>query len=327
MGIDKATLQRLQGKKVLVIGDVMLDTYLLGDAQRISPEAPVPVVHIQKEQHMLGGAGNVARNITALGGKAALFSLVGCDAPGRQVETMLEEAGIDPCLIRSPERPTTVKTRIMARNQQMIRLDREQIGKPESQVFQSFLPQLQALATGYEVIILSDYGKGMVHEELIAQLRKIMPEARIFIDPKPQNKALYRNAYMLTPNAAETSAATGMPVSKRDEVLLAGKALQKELQLSYLLTTLGADGMALFEPQGKVWHLPTAARQVFDVSGAGDTVIATLALACSAGFDPLQACVLANAAAGIVVGKVGAATASCEELAQYPGAQPELWQK
>lgn len=312
-------LRDLEKGRVLVVGDVMLDTYLIGDAQRISPEAPVPVVRIDHARHLLGGAGNVARNIVALGGQAAMVGLVGTDADGAHLESMLTEAHVEPHLV-PVQRPTTVKSRVMARNQQMIRLDWENSAPASAEEYRALLNVLMPLVPEYDVIVVSDYSKGLVTGCLLDDVRclggaKKGRKPRVLVDPKPQHKAFYQGAYLLTPNAKETSEAAGLPVGTPEEILAAGRRLREELHAEHVLTTLGADGMALFSAEGPVWHVATAAQQVFDVTGAGDTVIATVALALSVGFPLLDACVLANYAAGVVVGKVGASTASRDELA------------
>lgn len=308
---------------VLVIGDVMLDTYLIGDAQRISPEAPVPVVKVEETRHMLGGAGNVARNIAALGGKVSLAGVIGKDMDGGRLANMLADALVTPHLILDPARPTTTKIRVLARNQQMIRLDQEQSDGVSRETYLDVMQTLSTLLPHYDVIVVSDYDKGLVLADLLNDIKELAVKSgpdqagrlpKILVDPKPRHKNYYRGAYLLTPNTKETGESAGMPVGSREEVLRAGKKLKVELGLENLLTTLGADGMALFAADGTVMHVATTARQVFDVTGAGDTVIATIALALAAGFPLLSACVLANYAAGIVVGKVGASTASLEEL-------------
>ncbi len=311
-------LEDLRTGRVLVVGDVMVDAYLMGDALRISPEAPVPVVRVEETRHLLGGAGNVARNIAALAGQSVLVGLIGRDRDGDRLEAMLNEAGVTPRLVRG-ERPTTVKSRVLARNQQMIRLDQESQSPATPEEYSALLNVLEPLVPEFEVVVVSDYGKGLVSAGILDDIRRLgrsggCGEIKVLVDPKPQNISCYRNAWMLTPNAKETSESTGLPVHTRAEILAAGCRLREKLDAAHVLTTLGADGMALFSADGPVWHVPTMARQVFDVTGAGDTVIATAALALAVGFPLVDACVLANYAAGIVVGKVGAATASVEEL-------------
>lgn len=326
-------LRDLEKGRVLVVGDVMLDTYLIGDAQRISPEAPVPVVRIDRTRHLLGGAGNVARNIVALGGQAAMVGLVGKDADGAHLESLLTEARVEPHLV-PVQRPTTVKSRVMARNQQMIRLDWENSAPASTEEYRAVMDVLTPLVPEYDVVVVSDYGKGMVTGGLVDDVRRLGRvktgrEPLVLVDPKPQHKSFYQGAYLLTPNAKETSEAAGLPVDGPEEILAAGRRLREDLHIEHVLTTLGADGMALFSAEGPVWHVATAAQQVFDVTGAGDTVIATVALALSVGFPLLDACVLANYAAGVVVGKVGASTASLDELAaamQEVPPQMERWE-
>jgi rfaE bifunctional protein kinase chain/domain len=318
-----ALLPLLEGARVLVIGDVMLDTYLTGDAHRISPEAPVPVVKVERTRHLLGGAGNVARNIAALTGKVSLVGIVGNDAEGLLLEEMLHDARVDAHLLVCEDRPTTRKTRVLARHQQMIRLAQESSAGIDSGVFERLKNELAGLLPAHEIIVVSDYGKGLVSKELFTALRAGEPAdkgraagRKILVDPKPLNKAFYRDAFLLTPNTKETGESAGLPVGNREEIIAAGYALRSALGAENVLTTLGEDGMALFDGKGAVIHVSTTARQVFDVTGAGDTVIATVALALAAGCSLLPACILANYAAGIVVEKVGAATASVGELRQ-----------
>jgi rfaE bifunctional protein kinase chain/domain len=318
-----ACLPLLEKSRVFVMGDVMLDTYLTGEALRISPEAPVPVVRIEQTRHLLGGAGNVALNIAALAGKASLVGIVGSDAEGRRLESMLRDARVDSRLVVSDDRPTTQKTRVLARHQQMIRLDRESsagIG-PESR--EKLNRELAGLLPLHDVVVVSDYGKGVVEGGLFAELGLGNPaggedagKRKILIDPKPVHKHFYRGAFLLTPNTKEAGEIIGLPVTNREEIIAAGSALRSLPGMKNVLLTLGEEGMALFSEDGAVVHVSTTARQVFDVTGAGDTVIATVALALASGCALLPACVLANYAAGIVVGKVGAATASADELRQ-----------
>ncbi|MCH5276677.1 MAG: D-glycero-beta-D-manno-heptose-7-phosphate kinase [Desulfovibrionaceae bacterium] len=311
-------VDELSRGRVLVVGDVMMDTYLIGDAVRISPEAPVPVVRVEEIRHRLGGAGNVARNMTALNGRAVLVGLIGEDEDGHRLKSMLSEAGVEPCLVCG-KRPTTVKSRVMARNQQMLRLDRECLAPATPEEYAALLKELEARVPDFDVVVVSDYGKGLISSGLLDDIRRMgcsggRGAPKILVDPKPQNLSCYHRAWMLTPNTKETSESTGLPVRTRPEILAAGRHLREKLDAAHVLTTLGAEGMALFSAEGPVWHVPTMARQVFDVTGAGDTVIALIALALAVGVPLLDACVLANYAAGIVVGKVGAATASAEEL-------------
>lgn len=313
-----ADVARLAGVSVLVVGDVMLDHYLTGDTQRISPEAPVPVVTVTQEARRLGGAGNVARNIAALGGKPELLSVIGDDDPGRILRDLLGREGVNGQLIAEKHRSTTIKTRIIARNQQMLRVDREET-KPPGEKSQAALAGLvRDMGPRHAVILVSDYGKGVVSKPLMDAVRGVREASGgrtlVLVDPKVVNAGLYAGMDLLTPNAKEAGEMSGVRAAGREGVLKAGLALFKKLRCKHLCVTLGAEGMAVFEEPGKVLHVPTVARTVFDVTGAGDTVIAVLALALGAGFDLARASILANHAAGIVVGQVGTAVATPQVL-------------
>lgn len=312
-------VERLAGKRVLVAGDIMLDAYLMGDADRISPEAPVPVVRIESERYLLGGAGNVARNIAALGGVATLAGAVGEDGSASQVRSLINAEGIRSALIPFSGRPTTVKTRIMARRQQMLRLDQEDARPFSAAEQEAVLDVLAVELADHDVVILSDYNKGLVSAPFMARFRALLAgcghPVKVLVDPKPGNAALYGGSYLLTPNTKETGECAGLPVRNREEILAAGRAILEKVGCPYLLTTLGPDGMALFSGPD-VWHVPTMAQDVFDVTGAGDTVIASVGLGLAAGLELLPACVLANYAAGLVVAQVGAAVASPQALRQ-----------
>lgn len=331
--LKSSSVQDLQGQRVLVIGDLMLDAYCIGDADRISPEAPVPVVKVEKERHVVGGAGNVARNIAALGGKPTMIGIIGDDHEGEILSQLMEKDGIESCLVTIPGRPTTVKTRIMARKQQMLRLDREETGPITSRKLDDLFNFLEEKIPAHDVIILSDYNKGVVSAQLMNHLRDRIAitgrDIHLLVDPKPVNIALYHDVFLMTPNTRETGECAGFPVQSPREILVAGRWILRQLGCQNLLTTLGADGMVLFSGIDSVWHIPTCARDVFDVTGAGDTVIATLGLALASGHDMLSACMLANYAAGLVVARVGAATVSPEQLidaiAQLPPLELTRW--
>lgn len=322
-------LDALEGVRVLVAGDLMLDHYLSGDAERISPEAPVPVVRVREERHLLGGAGNVARNIAALGGSPVLVGAVGDDDPGRAVSALLEREGIAGHLVVDRKRQTTIKTRIIARNQQMLRVDREQSGPLTGKALDALVDLIALHAPGCAAVIVSDYGKGVVCKAVMDAVRNVPGNPVVLVDPKVVNAALYAGADLLTPNAKEAGEMAGVSASGREGVLRAGHALYKKLRCSGLCITLGPEGMAVFEKPGRVFHVPTVARSVFDVTGAGDTVISVLALALGAGVDLLTACVLANYAAGIVVGQVGTAAATrpdvLEAMGRLPAPEVETW--
>lgn len=315
----KAVAQ-LQGRKVCIIGDLMLDHYMIGSVERISPEAPVPVVRVTREDRLLGGAGNVARNVASLGGKPLLFGCTGDDPEGAALVRMCAEAGIESRILKDNSRPTTRKTRIIAHNQQVVRVDSEQPDPLPEPLLDEMFSKLSKILPEFPVIVLSDYGKGIISRGLMGRLMDLLAplpqRPLVLVDPKPVNYDLYQGVDLLTPNTKEAGEGAGLPAQGRDGVLTAGRALFKRLRCKHLLVTLGAEGMALFESPDKVRHIPTVAQKVFDVTGAGDTVIATLALGLAAGLDLITASVLANHAAGLVVAQVGAATASALELAQ-----------
>ena len=321
-----AYLPRLKGARVLIVGDIMLDEYFIGDAERISPEAPVLVVKISEDRLTLGGAGNVARNIRRLGGDPHLITICGDDDAAREIEILLRSNDISTSLIRDPRRRTTTKTRIIARQQQMLRFDQEDVSPAAAPLLGKVLETIKGSLGARTVLILSDYGKGLICAGLMAELRVLQAEClaagknlKILVDPKTPNWELYQGTYLLTPNAKETGEGSGLPTANSEEIMVAGQALLKSLNSRHLLATLGAQGMALFVAPEQVWHIPTAARNVFDVTGAGDTVIGILGLALAAGIPLLPSCLLANCAAGIVVGEVGAAAVSLDQLKEALG--------
>ncbi|WP_432738583.1 D-glycero-beta-D-manno-heptose-7-phosphate kinase [Maridesulfovibrio sp. FT414] len=313
-------LPDLKGQKVLIVGDVMLDHYVIGTVDRISPEAPVPVVQVTEEKYLLGGAGNVARNITSLGGEPHLTGFVGADEEGRVFRRLCDDSGITCSLYESSDRPTTKKTRVMAHNQQMVRVDREKTSDFSPELMDDLFAFLEREICDYKVVILSDYGKGTLSQVFFDRFWTLLKQKNhkphILVDPKTANYDRYKSVSLLTPNAKEAGEGAHMEVKERADVLEAGRRLFDRLNPEHLLITLGGNGMALFESRDVVKHVPTFARKVFDVTGAGDTVIATLGLGLAAGLDPLTSAVLANYAAGIVVGQVGAATATVDELAE-----------
>ena len=296
--------------RILIVGDIMLDRYWFGEVNRISPEAPVPVVLIEKNEERLGGAANVARNVAALDTPCSLLGIVGQDEAGRRVETLLNASGIVPFLHSAETVSTTVKLRVMGRQQQLLRLDFEQ--KPTREVLDSKLQQYRTLLTSHDIVVLSDYGKGALENvsAMIADARKA--GKTVLIDPKGDDFSKYEGATILTPNKTELRQIIG---GWKDEADLTAKAqkLRVSLKLDYLLLTRSEEGMSLYG-QDVVLHIPTVAREVFDVSGAGDTVIATLATMLGHGKTVGEAVQIANRAAGIVVGKLGTATVSIDEL-------------
>ncbi len=328
-----SAVAKLKGSRVCIIGDVMLDHYVLGTVERISPEAPVPVVQVNGEQRLLGGAGNVARNILALDGAPLLLGVRGRDPEGEVVETMLSEARIPARLVVDPQRPTTRKTRIIAHNQQVVRVDYEAGAAIAGVILDELLALAEEALQTHDVVILSDYGKGVLSQHFMDAFMRLVAGRKerpfILVDPKPSNYDLYKGVDILTPNTKEAGEGAGIPAKGREGVLKAGLALFRRLKCRQLLITLGAGGMALFMGPDRVMHIPTVARKVFDVTGAGDTVIATMGLCVAAGMNLPEASILANFAAGNVVGQVGAAVTSPEELRQAVETMPlpevSLW--
>ena len=298
--------------RLLVVGDVMLDRYWFGEVSRISPEAPVPVVHVSKEEVRPGGAANVARNIVALGGHVSLLSVVGTDEAGQTLRKLLEEAGVATGLHDDANIHTTVKLRVLGRQQQLLRIDFETA--PSHEVLQAKLDDFERQLPEHDLVILSDYGKGgLTH---ITQMIDMANKAgkRVLVDPKGDDYARYAGASLLTPNRSELREVVGKWTDEAD-LKAKADALRNQLNLEALLLTRSEEGMSLFRPDG-VFNQTAKAREVFDVSGAGDTVIATLALMLASGADYPEAVRVANLAASIVVGKLGTAVVTHDELQQ-----------
>ncbi len=317
----KEVVSALSSANVMVVGDLMLDEFVWGEVERISPEAPVPVVWVREETSMPGGAANVARNISSLGGNAILCGVVGKDHYARRLLSLLKKEGVDIReVITSSSRPTTVKTRIVAHNQQVVRIDREEVldlsDAEESQLLDNIFARLDDVSA----VIIEDYGKGVISQSFLS---KLIPEVHrrgkiVTVDPKRDHFTFYKGADVITPNRKELSEAVGRKLVSMEEVDEAARQLMRKLSLKGLLVTLSEEGMKLYT-RGSAVHIPTAAREVFDVSGAGDTVIATFTMARCIGADPVEAAVLSNVAAGVVVGKVGVAVCSVEELVSHFG--------
>jgi rfaE bifunctional protein kinase chain/domain len=301
---------RLAQGRVLIAGDVMLDRYWFGDVERISPEAPVPVARVMRSEERAGGAANVARNIAALGGKATLLSVVGKDEAGDSLERLMRDSGIATSLHRDASITTTVKIRVIARQQQLIRLDFEY--NPSHEVLAATLEEFVAALPAHDVVILSDYGKGgLTHVTAMIEAARAAGKP-VLVDPKGDNYERYRGATLLTPNRAELRLVVGKWQDDQ-ELEAKAQALRQTLQLDALLVTRSEEGMSLFE-SGRTTNEPTVAREVYDVSGAGDTVIATFAAMLAAGQPFADAMRWSNRAAGIVVGKLGTAVATADEL-------------
>ena len=304
------TKEQLQQASVLVVGDVMLDRYWYGNVERISPEAPVPVVRITREEERQGGAANVAYNVVSLGAKASLLSVVGDDEASRKLEALVAATGIETHFGRDPDLKTTVKLRIIGRQQQLLRLDFE--NTPKTELLASQTASFARLLKEHQVVLFSDYGKGgLAHvSDMIAQARALGKP--IFIDPKGSDFSRYREATVITPNRAELQQVIG-PWLTEAELQDRCENLRQKLGLQAILLTRSEEGMTLFDAQGAE-HVSAQARDVFDVTGAGDTVIATLATAVAAGLSLRQALPLSNRAGGLVVGKFGTAALRYEEL-------------
>jgi D-glycero-beta-D-manno-heptose-7-phosphate kinase len=304
---------------VLVIGDVMVDHFIWGKVSRISPEAPVPVVDVQKDSILLGGCANVLNSIYAMGGKVYLAGVIGADNVGKTLLAELQQRKIDTGGIMVEKgRPTTMKTRIVAHGQQMVRFDKESRRPILATSARKILGYVKSLRKNIGALVISDYSKGVISRELIAEIRKIVDDAKIYIclDPKHNDFSMYEGAYVITPNHHEAQRAAGMEITDENDILRLGEALLKQYGFPAVLITRGEEGMSLFERGRRVvhTHFSAQAKEIYDVTGAGDTVIGVLALCLAAEANLREATCLANHAAGVVVGKVGTATVSQEEL-------------
>ncbi|HAA04006.1 MAG TPA: D-glycero-beta-D-manno-heptose-7-phosphate kinase [Syntrophobacteraceae bacterium] len=312
-------VERFPKVRVLVVGDLILDVFIWGQVRRISPEAPVPVVEVKKETLLLGGAANVVHNLADLGGQVLVGGLIGEDSAGDQVCDLLRQLDIAiQGVIREPGRPTTIKTRVIAHHQQVVRFDREWRTTPQDASREAMMAYIRTVLPTVDGIIVSDYGKGMVDDVLMDNLRVLAADGKtpIIVDPKPNNASHYRHATLITPNNAEASIMAGIPIEDPESLLQAGEDLLERLNCKMVLVTRGEAGMALFQRGQAMTTIPTVARRVYDVTGAGDTVVSTITLALLAGLAPADAAILANIAAGIVVGEVGTATVTAPRLVQ-----------
>ncbi|HAK61145.1 MAG TPA: D-glycero-beta-D-manno-heptose-7-phosphate kinase [Nitrospiraceae bacterium] len=311
-------LERFSGARILVVGDVMLDHYIWGTVSRISPEAPVPVVHVTKESLLLGAATNVVNNVHSLGGQVSACGLIGNDDAGKQLVHLLRSKGIDTDgLLVEDSRPTTIKTRIIAHSQQVVRFDREAKDGIRRETHRKIFDIVkQKVGQGLDAIVLSDYCKGVITKELVRDIVALAKKKNIIVsvDPKVNHFGIYSGVTILTPNAKEASIGSRVAIEDDKTLLKAGGLLLRRLLCNAVLITRGEHGMSLFERNGRITHIPTVAREVFDVTGAGDTVISALTLAMAAGAGMVDAARIANFAAGIVVGVVGTDTVSPEEL-------------
>lgn len=312
----EALVHRFAARRLLVLGDLMLDEYLWGKARRISPEAPVPVVEIEHESFRLGGAGNVASNLVALGARPLLVAVTGADAAAERVRALLADGSLEADLLTDVTRPTTVKTRILAQHQQVVRADRESRTPLSEALTRRLLAIVRDRLESVEGVIISDYEKGTITPSL---LEALLPELRerqlpVFLDPKVRNFPYYRPVTWIKPNQREAEAVTRREITDEVSLLEAGRELQRLVDSEYVLLTRGEHGMSLFSREGFVQHIPTVAREVYDVTGAGDTVMAALSLSVVAGADPVEAAQLANYAASVVIAKLGTAVVTRQEL-------------
>jgi D-beta-D-heptose 7-phosphate kinase/D-beta-D-heptose 1-phosphate adenosyltransferase len=315
-GAQKLT-SGFEGRRIVVLGDLMLDEFIWGRVRRISPEAPVPVVEVERHTLALGGAGNVVSNLVALGAIPVPIGTVGDDPDANRLRAALSALGVPTeGLIADAGRPTTLKTRIIAHSQQVVRADRESRSPISHEVEERIVSSFSAHLDNADAVVVSDYNKGLLTERV---LRRSLDSARaagsiVCLDPKTRSFANYQPVTVITPNHQEAAEAAGLEIGNDDALIEAGRKILSLVNCRAVLITRGEEGMTLFTDGGDVTHIPTVAREVYDVTGAGDTVIATLAVALAAGAKPVEAAILANYAAGVVVGKVGTATVTREEL-------------
>ena len=314
-----AIMENFPRSRVLVVGDIMADHFIWGKVSRISPEAPVPVVEVKKDNFMLGGCANVQNNIFAMGGLVHLAGVVGSDETGRRLLTEFRSRGVDTDgIVVEAARPTTLKTRIVAHGQQVVRFDREERKPVQAKSIRKILSYVESLRDDLGALVISDYSKGVVTRPLLDGIRKVIAGRKIFtcVDPKQRDFSVYQGFDIITPNHYEAGRAAGEEMQNGQDHVRVGMKLLQQYDFRALLMTRGEEGMSLFEKDGRIRHtvFPTQAREVFDVTGAGDTVIGVLALSLAAGASFREAAYLANHAAGIVVGKAGTATVTREEL-------------
>lgn len=313
---------KIAGKRILVIGDIIVDHFVHGTVNRISPEAPVPVVNVKREEYLLGGGANVLHNIFSLGAEAVLCGIVGADEMGSRLQGLLGELGASTEGLVTGKRPTTVKTRVLAQRQQVVRIDREQSGSPSAATIAGMTDYIDANLANFDAIIISDYFKGVIGKDLMANLlakvQKVKEEQGkeipVVVDPKPGNPDRFHGSTLITPNQMEAEKVSGVSIDSNANLKKAAEILLEKVACKAVLITRGEHGMALLEKDKPLLCIPTTAREVFDVTGAGDTVIAALALGLAAGASYADAAALANIAAGVVVAKVGTATARRDEI-------------
>ncbi len=313
----REVLEGFARSRVMVLGDLILDHFIWGKVDRISPEAPVPVVEVTSESMRPGGASNVASNISSLGGKVLIGGVVGEDWAGKELLSLLQERGIGvDGVIKDPLRPTSVKTRIIAHSQQVVRFDKERKDRVDGPVRERLLGWVRDRIKGVDVVALSDYAKGVISRELVQGVVDLARRygKKVVVDPKVKHFSFYRGVTLITPNTMEASKASGIDIVDEESLKEAGRILLSQAESEAILITRGEQGMTLFQKEQDPVHIPTVAKEVYDVTGAGDTVVATCALALASGADLLSASVLSNYAAGIVVGEIGTATVTADEL-------------
>jgi len=305
--------------RVLILGDIMLDEYMYGSVDRISPEAPVPVVNISSSKILLGGAANVAANICSLGGEALLLGTVGDDEAASKISQLLKTEKIsNDLLVTDLTRCTTIKTRIIAHSQQIVRADREDRHEVNPDIEREIISRFMSVVDDIQAVIISDYGKGVINQSLLEKLMSVCLQKNIFVavDPKETHFNNYQRVSLITPNHHEAGFAYGRRIHNEKDLLEVGKGLLKRLQAKSILITRGPDGMSLFTENSEPTHIPTFAKKVYDVTGAGDTVIAVFVAATCAGADLVESAIAANAGAGLTVGEIGTATVTTDDLRQ-----------
>ncbi len=314
--------EQIAGKRILVIGDIIVDHFVHGTVSRISPEAPVPVVNVNREEYLLGGGANVLHNIFSLGAEAVLCGIIGADDMGSRLQELLADLGASTEGLVTGKRPTTVKTRVLAQRQQVVRFDREQSGSPSAATIAGMMKYVDTNLVNFDAVIISDYFKGVIGKELMTKLLKKVSQVKeqhgktipVVVDPKPGNPDRFHGSTLITPNQMEAEKVSGIHIDSNANLKKAAEILLEKVACQAVLITRGEYGMALLEKEKELLCIPTTAREVFDVTGAGDTVIAALALGLAAGASYADAAALANIAAGVVVAKVGTATVSRDEI-------------
>ena len=319
--IDKSYLNKgidnFGKSMILVIGDIMLDKFIWGNVSRISPEAPVPVVEVEHETVMLGGATNVVNNLVSLGGSVMMCGVVGNDPTGKEIISRLDELNVDTGGIAiEVDRPTSVKTRIIAHDQQVVRYDREKTISLKPKTIKGILDFINEKKGNLSALIVSDYGKGVISRQLMDGLKSIISDCDfpVTVDPNVKNFSLYKDVTVITPNHNQAGEIAGIEIINEENLKKVGKKLLNNKKCKALLITRGKDGMTLFEQEGRVTHIKSIARKVYDVTGAGDTVIATLTLGIAGGLDLKSAAYLSNLSGGIVVGEIGTSTVKIDNL-------------